>query len=272
MSREVAFVKGHGTHNDFLVIPDDEGRIELSVADVVHMCDRRAGLGADGILRVVRAEEVGQQSGDAEYFMDYRNADGSLAEMCGNGARVFARYLWASGRVENSPFTFATRAGTVLATIHDDGTISITMGKGTFREQTATVVVHDVSYTAHGVDVPNPHAVVWVDDVQRVGSLVTPPTVEPHDLFPDGVNVEFAHIREPGVVEMRVFERGVGETMSCGTGACAVALMAARETGLSGSWSVEVPGGLLIVAIDDGGELTLRGPAELIARGTVLLA
>lgn len=275
MGRELAFVKGHGTLNDFVLIPDDAGVISLSDENVASICDRRAGIGADGILRVVRTENFAHSEFDANapsFFMDYRNADGSLAEMCGNGARVFARYLWSTGREESPRFSFATRAGIVHATIHDDATISISMGTGEFRAEAARVAVNGVTYPAQGVDIPNPHAVVLVDSVSDVGELNVPPHVEPLTLFPHGVNVEFAHIREPGVVNMRVFERGVGETMSCGTGACAVALVAAQVTGFSGPWLVHVPGGSLLVEIDHHGAVVLRGPAELVARGTVLLA
>lgn len=278
-SREISFVKGHGTGNDFVLIPDADGALDLSDDDVRFLCDRRLGLGADGVLRVVRSTHVvgiDESLRAAEWFMDYRNADGSVAEMCGNGARVFVRYLISAGLVEARALTIGTRGGLVDARVEDDGEITLDMGLARTPKARAlpSVTVGAHSWPAVGVLVPNPHAVVFVDDLAEAGELRIAPEVAPAAVFPDGVNVEFVVERGPGHVAMRVHERGVGETMSCGTGACAVAWAAVRRHGgLSSEQTtrVDVPGGTVHVTETADGRLFLRGPAALVARGHVLL-
>ena len=277
---EVPFVKGHGTGNDFVIIPDVDGRLDLTDEQVRWLCDRHRGIGGNGVLRVVRTEhmpEYADVAGVAEYFMDYRNADGTTAEMCGNGARVFVRYLDATGLVTDNDVVIATRGGLRSTTINKDRTITIDMGSATTPRVRALphVSVGERTWPATGVLVPNPHAVVFVDDLAQAGDLLDPPEVAPLDVFPDGVNVEFVVDRGPRHVAMRVHERGVGETLSCGTGACAVAWAARRKTGDTGgtesSWQVDVPGGTVHVTETAAGNLLLTGPADLVARGTVLL-
>lgn len=274
------FVKGHGTGNDFVIIPDVDGALELDEAQVQWLCDRHTGIGADGVLRVVRTQHVpefAELAGLAEFFMDHRNADGSLAEMCGNGARVFVRYLDATGLITDNEVAIATRAGLRTATINADRSITIDMGLAAppRAHEQAMVSAAGRTWPATGVLVPNPHAVVFVDDLELAGDLVAPPVVEPPAVFPDGVNVEFVADRGPRHVAMRVHERGVGETLSCGTGACAVAWVARRreEPPVSGetTWRVDVPGGTVQVTEAASGALRLTGPADLVARGTVLL-
>ena len=274
--REIRFVKGHGTGNDFVIVPDLDGVLELSVEDVRFLCDRRFGIGADGVLRVVRTahvEDGPQPLAAGEFFMDYRNADGSIAEMCGNGARVFVRYLDATGLVTDPELVFATRGGLRWARINADLTVTVDMGEVSRTDAAATVTVDDRTWEGRRVHVPNPHAVVFVDDLSDAGALTTPPTVEPAALFPDGTNVEFVVDRGPGHIAMRVHERGVGETLSCGTGACAAAWAASHREGTSwsGAVTVDVPGGSVQVEEQRDGHLWLTGPADLVARGTVLL-
>lgn len=277
--REIAFIKGHGTANDFVLIPDEDGRIELDERDVQFLCDRRRGVGADGVIRVVRSEHLFAADDPrraAEWCMDYRNADGTLAEMCGNGARVLARYLHASGLVEGREFEISTRGGIRQIIVHEDRSISVDMGIARMPEvpATAQVGIADREWAAVGVLVPNPHAVVFVDDLADAGALQHAPEFVPEAMFPDGVNIEFVVDRGPGHVAMRVFERGVGETLSCGTGACAAAWAAVRRTGdprLPITTVVDVPGGTVEVTETADGHLSLRGPADLVARGKVLL-
>ena len=277
---EVPFVKGHGTGNDFVIIPDVDGRLDLSAEQVRWLCDRRRGIGGDGVLRVVRTEhvpEMAEFAPVAEFFMDYRNADGSIAEMCGNGARVFVRYLDATGLVTDNDVVISTRGGLRSTMINADRTITIDMGMASTPRARALphVSVGERSWPATGVLVPNPHAVVFVDDLADAGDLTTAPDVAPRDVFPDGVNVEFVVDRGERHVAMRVHERGVGETLSCGTGACAVAWAARRRTEPEASgpttWQVDVPGGTVHVTENAMGALLLTGPADLVARGTVLL-
>lgn len=265
------FVKGHGTQNDFVVLPDFDGSVhgDLDPAVVTALCHRRRGIGADGVLRVMRAKP---DSG-SDWFMDYRNSDGSMAEMCGNGIRVFARYLARTGLIDTgSPLNVGTRAGVKRTTFADDGEISVDIGIAKVGEP-VSVVVDGTPYDAVTVDAGNPHAVVFVDSLDDVGELRTAPEV-PSEAFPDGVNVEFVMPGHNHSLSMRVYERGAGETRSCGTGACAAVMAtvhrdAAEEAGspLPSTYSVQVPGGVLTVSTDSDGRLHLKGPAVLVAEG-----
>lgn len=276
--REVAFAKGHGTQNDFIIIPDLDGRLELSGGQVQWLCDRRRGLGADGVLRVVRTEhtaDAGEASSVAEFFMDYRNGDGTAAEMCGNGIRVFVRYLHATGLITRAEAVVGTRGGPRICVIQDDGCITVDMGAASQPATAPVVQVGESTWSATPVHVPNPHAVAFVEHLDQAGDLREAPVVRPDDAFPDGVNVEFVVPRGERHVAMRVHERGVGETRSCGTGACAVAWAARRryEPDATGEtvYRVDVPGGTVTVTETAAGALLLTGPAEVVARGTVLL-
>jgi diaminopimelate epimerase len=291
------YVKGHGTRNDFLVLPDLDGSVhgDLDPAVVAALCDRRAGLGADGVLRVLRGDLDGGPPGRRpQWFMDYRNADGSVSEMCGNGVRVFARYLVESGLVDpkalDGPLEVDTRDGVKDVTFCDDGEISVDMGRPELGGR-VQVDVNGTVYNAWAVDVGNPHAVAFVDSLDEIGPLEAPPVYSAAD-FPQGVNVEFVVRRGPGAVAMRVYERGVGETLSCGTGACAVAVAAAATSAAGGAgmgvggaaagvagagaagprvpttYAVEVLGGLLTVTWGADGHVHLKGPAVLVAEGT----
>ena len=264
------FVKGHGTENDFVLLPDPERALDLTPELVRALTDRRAGVGGDGVLRVVLAAadpEGAPMSDEARWFMDYRNADGSVAEMCGNGIRVFARFLAEEGLETAREFAVATRDGVKTVRLEDDGRVTVDMGPVRLTGTARTVTVGERTWPATEVDVGNPHVVVFVDDLADAGDLRAAPLVEP--ALPAGVNVEFVARRGPEHVAMRVHERGVGETRSCGTGACAV--MAAASTadsgGLVASYVVDVPGGRLTVTGRPDGHLELTGPAVLVAGG-----
>jgi len=199
--------------------------------------------------------------------MDYRNADGSLSEMCGNGIRVFARHLVEEGLVPaDEPLRIGTRAG-VRTVTHDGDVWTVDMGVARILGETK-IGVADASWPAVHVDLGNPHAVVFVDDLAEAGPLTQEPTYD-EGLFPERVNVEFVVRRGPDHVAMRVHERGSGETRSCGTGACAAAVAAAGDG--PGSWRVDVPGGTLTVSRDDAGHVFLTGPAVIVAEGTTEL-
>ncbi|WP_375491660.1 diaminopimelate epimerase [uncultured Jatrophihabitans sp.] len=270
------FVKGHGTQNDFLLLPDLDGEIDLTPAAVRAVCDRRAGIGADGVLRVVRAAkhpESADLAADAKFFMDYRNADGSVAEMCGNGVRVFLRYLIAAGLVEQSA-AVATRGGIRSARALGDGNVSVQMGLPRFLADRPIVTAASTSVAqlppleATALLVPNPHVVVELPDTDTLDALDlrAAPVVEAP--LPDGQNVEFVVRRGPRHLAMRVHERGSGETRSCGTGICAAAVALARTDPepVEGPtrWRVDVPGGTCEVAWGPDGELELLGPAVLV--------
>ncbi len=265
------FVKGHGTHNDFVVLPDLDGTMhgDLTPDVVAALCDRRGGIGADGVLRVLR----GDVDGGADWFMDYRNADGSVSEMCGNGIRVFARYLAEAGLVEvarlTAPLPIDTRDGIKLVTFCDDGEISVDMGNPKVAGD-VTVSLNGHAMAGHKVDMGNPHAVVVVDDLAALGELARSPIFCSAE-YPDGVNVEFVVRRGDRHLAMRVFERGAGETWSCGTGACAVvaaAITADAGATLPASYRVDVPGGTLTVIWDVDDHIHLKGDAVLVATGT----
>ncbi|HET7430567.1 MAG TPA: diaminopimelate epimerase [Nocardioides sp.] len=253
------FVKGHGTENDFVIVPGD---VELTAARAAALCDRRAGIGGDGVIRAARQ--------DGRWFMDYRNADGSLSEMCGNGIRVLGRYLVEVEGVETGPIEIDTRAG--LKTLTFDGDrITVDMGVPEVLGETV-VSVGDRSWAALHVSMGNPHAVAWVDDLADAGPLCDPPG---HDAaeFPEGVNVEFVRRVGERHVAMRVHERGSGETRSCGTGACAVMVTAALADGAprGTAYTVDVPGGRLEITWTDDDRVLLTGPAVLVAQGTTSL-
>ncbi len=286
------FVKGHGAHNDFVVLPDPDGSIhgDLEPALVAAICDRRGGIGADGVLRVLRVPRVPWEGADggAEWFMDYRNADGSASQMCGNGLRVFARYLEVAGLVDPTalagPLAVDTRDGIKQVTYCGDGEISVDMGAPKLGGP-ADISVGGRHLVGSSVDMGNPHAVVVVDALEEAGELAVPP-ISCAKMFPEGVNVEFVRVVGDRDLEMRVFERGVGETWSCGTGACAVVAAVASGTALPGTdetapgegtgstpelpttYAVGVRGGKLSVTWDVDGHLHLKGPAVLVATGT----
>jgi len=281
MMDRVLFTKGHGTGNDFVILLDPDGSLELTPALVAALCDRRRGIGADGVLRVVRSAKHPDSAGyaaDAEWFMDYWNADGSIAEMCGNGVRVFTRYLLVNGLATAGPegLRVATRAGVVRA-VAGAGTLAVHMGTPrVYAASTATV--GPLTFPGVAVDCGNPHLVCGLHDGLRLDSLDLhrPPGFDPA-LFPAGVNVEFTTPGEPveGAdlhVAMRVYERGSAETLSCGSGALAVGAVALRNAGLpAGVVAVDLPGGRLTVTVD-GPSWWLSGPAVLVATGEVDLA
>ncbi|PRZ43630.1 diaminopimelate epimerase [Antricoccus suffuscus] len=283
----VDFAKGHGTENDFVLIPDPDGRLTLTEADVRLLCDRHAGIGGDGVIRVVRrSAETDEQTGvpdvqDAEWFMDYRNADGSVAQMCGNGVRVFARYLQRLGFVDSADLPVITRSGVKLVSFGVDGRITVDMGPAEdLGTSAATVRAFDskAEYAGRAVSMGNPHlacdlsgepAAVAGLDLSRAPSYDA-------SFFPEGVNLEFFE-QVPGAsetdahVRMRVYERGVGETRSCGTGICAVAYATLANAGKTeGTVIVDVPGGRLLTAVSPATVL-LTGPAEIVAEGSTVL-
>jgi diaminopimelate epimerase len=277
------FVKGHGTGNDFVIIPDPEGALPLPAALVAGLCDRRFGIGGDGVLRVVRTAAAGEPAwvGTAEWFMDYRNADGSVAEMCGNGVRVFARYLVETGLVGTGEVTIATRSGPVVAVVTGEA-VSVTMDRPRVTgESTATLAGRVLPGVA--VAAGNPHLVCPLPAERELAGLdlTGAPGTDP-GRFPDGVNVEFTAPPPGGAppggqpgsgpVRIRVYERGVGETLSCGSGACAVAVATLHATGrTSGVVTVDPPGGRLVVSVTGDG-CVLTGPAVLVAQGTVAVS
>lgn len=286
----VKFTKGHGTQNDFVVLPDVHIKRDLSVPAVQALCDRQRGLGADGVLRVttvgaaleggVLAEKpVGVSSED--WFMDYRNADGSIAEMCGNGVRVFAHYLRSVGLEHRDEFVVASLAGPRPVTINSWSQLAadVTVDMGPVKEFGAgEATVGGRRFSGLAIDVGNPHlacvdADLTAEDLRMLD--VGAPVEFGEELFPDGVNIEV--LTAPvngtdgpvGAVQMRVHERGVGETRSCGTGTVAAAYAALRHLGRSaGEIVVNIPGGQVRVTVTAESSF-LRGPSMLLADGEI---
>jgi diaminopimelate epimerase len=286
--------KGHGTENDFVIIEDLDDALDLTPELVRALCDRHAGIGGDGILRVVRAPAAGQNA--PEFFMDYRNADGSVAEMCGNGARVFVRYLLDRGLAVIEGLRIGTRAGVVEVggPGADERADWVTVTLGPAGRVDASPIVEAPGMNgprpAIAVTMPNPHVVVFVDaDELAALDLSRPPSVTPP--LPEGQNVEFI-VRGDRALRMRVFERGVGETRSCGTG-IAAAVVAASSVGAEGgapasgswppggdpvswspggdgeAWRVDVPGGTCGVRWRADGHVVLSGPAVIVGSITL---
>ncbi|MBU4337550.1 MAG: diaminopimelate epimerase [Actinobacteria bacterium] len=298
----LAVVKGHGTHNDFVLIDDRAGRLELDAALVARLADRRGGVGGDGVIRLVASALLPQgrdlQAGDpaARWFMDYRNADGSTAQMCGNGVRVLAAFCERLGLWDGQgELALGTRAGVrrvrrvAAADGSSDPWYAVGMGPVTLPGGAAAVAEGgDLQVRVAGLDVPrpglsvdvgNPHAVVALSDEETLArvELVRAPVVRPTPA--DGVNVELVvPLGEDlvdgevvGRVRMRVHERGVGETASCGTGACAVAAAVRSWAGPQAptTWLVHVPGGTVQVRLAPDGTAELAGPAVLVADAQV---
>ncbi|OAN32754.1 diaminopimelate epimerase [Mycolicibacterium iranicum] len=276
------FAKGHGTQNDFVLLPDLDADLVLTPAAVAALCDRRRGLGADGVLRVTKAGAAGAAGvfdrlpegvSEDDWYMDYRNADGSIAQMCGNGVRVFAHYLRASALEPRAEFIVGSLAGPRPVVLHTvDATtadVTVEMGKAN-RLGGGTAVVSGREFSGLAVDVGNPH-LACVDASLTAADLadldVAAPVQFDRAQFPEGVNVEVLTAPAQGAVSMRVHERGVGETRSCGTGTVAATVAAlAHEGAQTGVLTVRIPGGEVVVTITDANSY-LRGPSVLLAHG-----
>ncbi len=290
------FAKGHGTGNDFVILPDAGGRLDLTPRLIAAICDRHAGLGADGVLRMVRATAAGPDEtlghaagqdgpgrpaagqdgpGPAEWFMDYRNADGSVAEMCGNGIRVFVRYLLDHDLAAGPVVPVLTRAGVRAVRLAADGQLTADMGPAAVLGG-GKAVVGGRPCAGLAITVGNPHLACVVDEPVAGFDLSSAPLLD-NAQFPDGANVELVRITGARQAEMRVYERGSGGTLSCGTGAVAAAVAASaaagqwpagpREPGEPGEpWIVAVPGGRLAVTPSVSASL-LAGPAVIVAEG-----
>lgn len=268
MQSPVIATYGHGTHNDFAILFDPDDQLAITAPQVAAICNRQSGIGAssttatrvgaDGMIRILRV--------DGKWFMDYRNADGSIAEMCGNGIRVMARYLVAKGHQREGIFAIDTRAGIKHLRVPAEDDISVNMGKVYDEAEDVEAIANGTTYSGFNINVGNPHAVVFTDDLSTLGSLEIAPTVTPADSYPEGVNVEFVELMAGQEAKMRVHERGSGETQSCGTGTCAVALAATKKSGgsLPSRWVIYPPGGRLVVDIDGHSNATLTGPAVLL--------
>ncbi|MFD3449167.1 diaminopimelate epimerase [Microbacteriaceae bacterium 4G12] len=292
MAIDLQFTKGQGTGNDFVLFADPDGDIDLTPSQIAAICDRNFGVGANGTIRAVRSASLPEgaaslaEDPSAEWFMDYFNADGSPAEMCGNGIRVYARFLLENGLIDLAPgdsIAIGTRAGVRDVQLSGSG-FSVDLGRWRLAGDEPLVRAKNlqVARPGLGIDVGNPHVVVALssDDELDEADLSYVPHVEPEVV--GGVNVEFVVPEEPlvrdgiGRIRMRVHERGSGETLSCGTGAAAAALATRHWAGQGAphQWRVQVPGGVVGVRMfpaEDGEHVALSGPAELVFDGVLAL-
>lgn len=280
MSGSLRIWKYHGTGNDFVFLEDLAGDRPLTAAFAAAVCDRRFGVGADGVIRVAPG-----RTPEEDAFMDYRNADGSLAEMCGNGVRCLGAFLYDEGLVPKAELAVGTRAGMKRLRLELLGgrVHAVTVGMGPPRLARGEIPMAGPAeepflgrpfevdgriFTAAAVSMGNPHLVLLLDHeptADEVRSLG--PRIEQDERFPERTNVELVH-PEDGVLVARVWERGSGETMACGTGACAV-LVAANEAGLAPRRAqVRFPGGTVVVERTEE-EVLLTGPAERVFAGTL---
>lgn len=284
----IAFSKGQGTGNDFILVLDEHGQIEISASEVSKMCDRNFGIGADGLILVTptaKSPEVShllEEEPSATWFMDYRNADGGKTEMCGNGIRVLARYLLSNGLTELTPgstLAIATRSGVKDLTATASG-FAVDLGLFNVGKEDTLVKARGLSVARPGLEVSvgNPHVVVALANQAELEGLelLKTPVLDPEPS--SGANVEFVVLDEPLIKEgvagltMRVFERGVGETMSCGTGIAAAAIAIRHYAGGEQNfWKVTVPGGQVAVRMfptEQGEHVSISGPAEISFSGT----
>jgi diaminopimelate epimerase len=278
------FAKGHGTQNDFVLLPDLDGRLQLEPAAVATLCDRRRGIGADGVLRVTTAgaaanagvfDRLPEGVAEHDWYMDYRNADGSIAQMCGNGVRVFAHFLRSTGLETRDEFVVGSLAGPRPVVLHavdaTNADVTVEMGKAN-QMGTGEVLVGGRPFAGLAVDVGNPHLACVVPGLTaaELADLdVAAPVRFDTQQFPDGVNVEVLTAPSNGSVAMRVHERGVGETRSCGTGTVAAAVAALAHDGeATGTLAVRIPGGEVSVTVTDASSF-LRGPSVLVAGGEI---
>ena len=288
----IQFTKGHGTGNDFVLFADPDGETDLTPAQIAAICDRHFGVGADGLLRAVRSRSIPEgaaalaEDADAEWFMDYHNADGSIAEMCGNGIRVFTRYLIEQGLADLEPggtLPIGTRSGVRDVQRNASG-FQADLGRWSLDGGEPLVRAKElpVARPGLGINVGNPHVVVALASDEELDSadLSYIPQLDPEPEA--GANVEFVVPADPmvkdgvGYIRMRVHERGSGETLSCGTGAAAAALATRHWAGAGApnQWKVQVPGGVVGVRMfptEDGEHVSLSGPADLVFEGELSL-
>jgi len=273
------FAKYHGTGNDFVMLEDLEDRLRLDQGTIAGLCDRRRGVGADGLIRIAPAP-------DADFFMDFYNAEGEPAEMCGNGIRCLAKYVYDRGLTSETELDVLTRAGVKHLVLDAQGgavrTVTVDMGPPAFERKAIPMVgeptdtfigrqleVDGRTFTATALSMGNPHVVLFLDPSEDLAGFPVAalgPKIEVRQEFPNRANVEFIKPAD-GRISMRVWERGVGETMACGTGACA-SLVASVLAGLAPRKAeIEFPGGLLAVEWREDDHLFLTGPAVSVFDG-----
>lgn len=252
----VAYTKMNGLKNDFVVF---EGPLKIHPEKIIELCSRRTGIGADGVL-VVSKQESGPK-------MEYWNSDGSKAEMCGNGLRCAARFAVKNKYIDAGKFIIQTPAGPLRVICNDDDQDEVEAQVGKVITDPSSVTLEGlIFYTAN---VGNPHAITFVDNVSDAPVASVGAKVERNEYFPNKTNVEFVEIVDSKHLKIRVWERGVGETLACGTGMVAAAVVSSQQKNTGLPAVVEVKGGTAQVWIDDDGYARMRGPVEIMSEGQV---
>jgi len=280
MVRRINFWKMHGLGNDYIVVDNMSGKLKEEELPnlAVKLCNRRFGIGADGLLLICSSQK-------ADVKMRIFNSDGSEAEMCGNGIRCLAKYCFENGLVRKGSFSVETLAGVKALDLKIENNsvkfVKVNMGSPNFEADKIPIIwngtfvnrpinVEGEVFKATALSMGNPHCVVFVDNVESYPVEVVGPKLENHELFPKRTNVEFVQIVSKEKLKIRVWERGVGETLACGTGACA-SVVAARILGkVNETVTVELLGGWLTVKYHDG-VVFMEGPAEKAFEGTINL-
>lgn len=272
------FSKMHGVGNDFIVIDGVRQRVTLDSDRVRRLADRHFGVGCDQLLLIEAAEGPG-----IDFHYRIFNADGSEVGQCGNGARCFARFVHDKGLTDKDRITVATRSGLLTLQIHADGQVSVAMGVPRWEPAAVpfvaprqamryTLDVEGHAWTIGVVSMGNPHAVLRVDDIRQAPVATLGPRIQRHPCFPESANVGFMQVLGPDALQLRVFERGVGETLACGSGACAAVVVGQRWGLLAPTVRVQLPGGELTVNWSGEEEqVIMTGPATRVFEGEIEL-
>lgn len=262
------FCKMHGTGNDFVVIDCIENECEYSLPVLSkYLCDRHYGVGSDGIILIYKSEI-------ADFKMRIFNQDGTEAEMCGNGIRCFAKYVFEKNKIDKTEFLIETLAGIkkVKLNLENEKVISVevNMGEPVIDNIKYMIEIDEKQYLLYPISMGNPHAICFVKDVEKFDVEKIGPIIENYKYFPNKTNVEFVQIIDKQNIKVRVWERGVGETNSCGTGACSSSMIAIKEKLTEDEVTVNLKGGKLEIKYDkDEGNVYLKGPAEIVFEGKI---
>ncbi len=279
MTPQLEFSKWQGIGNDYVIVAVNDLAFEMTPARAAAICNRHFGVGSDGILLWSGTEASG-------FSLEIYNPDGSTAEMCGNGIRMLASYLVGRGIARETTLSVTTGAGIIAPTVREDGQVRVKMGSALLggrgiigyesmskeNPQSEAVglnlTVAEYTFEFTYVDMGNPHCVIETTDLNSVELDKVGPMIENHQMFPNRTNVEFMKIAGPSEVSMRVWERGVGETNACGTGACAVAVAAFRTRGVTSPVTVHLLGGDLVIEVDDCLNVVMTGTAKEVYSGS----
>ena len=272
----LSFTKMHGLGNDFIVIDARSQAVSLRPEQIRLLADRRFGIGCDQLLLI-----EAPLTPDTEFHYRIFNADGTEVEQCGNGARCFARYVYDKGLTDNHEIAVGTAGGRIMLYLENDGQVRIDMGvprlapkhipfDATTEALSYSLQVDQELLEIGAVSMGNPHAVLLVDDVQQAPVERLGPAIEHHSRFPKRVNVGFMAVKARDAIELRVFERGTGETLACGTGACAAVVYGRIRKLLDEQVRVSLPGGTLMVSWrGEGYPVWMTGPATTVFEGNI---